>query len=114
MPAEQRGSVFRTPRGWGVRWRENDRSRAQETGFANKSDALRYYRDEVRPRLESGSTLDPRKVSFREHAERYLEAHAVGREAGTITTLRERLKRANAAFGDLSLAELEHRAVEIA
>jgi len=53
-------------------------------------------------------------MTFAELVDAYLTAHAVGREASTITTLRERLKRAVNAFGELDLRDLERRAVEIA
>ena len=53
-------------------------------------------------------------ITFREHVDRYLAAHAVGRDQFTIRTLRHRLGYATAVFGDLSLEEMERRVPEIA
>ena len=55
-----------------------------------------------------------RTISFAEHVDRYLDAHAVGRDPFTIRTLRHRLGYATAVFGDLTLEELERRVPEIA
>jgi len=42
-------------------------------------------------------------LTLTEHMGRYLEAHAVGREASTIATLRHRLSYAEETFGELQL-----------
>ena len=53
-------------------------------------------------------------VNLSEHVDRYLAAHAVGRDASTIKTLRHRLGYATGTFGDVTLEELERRVPEIA
>ncbi len=93
MPAEQRGSAFRTPRGWGVRWVENGR-RPQKTGFASKSAALRYYRDDVAPRLGRTTTINP-SITLATFVDLYLDAHALNVEASSLAVLRDRLRRAH-------------------
>ena len=55
-----------------------------------------------------------RTITFRAHVDRYLAAHAVGRDPFTIRTLKHRLGYATAVFGDLSLEEFERRVPEIA
>lgn len=112
MPAEQRGSPFRTPRGWGVRWKENGR-RPQESGFASKSDALRYFRETVAPRLGRASTIDP-GITLAAFVDLYLETHALNVEASSLAVLRDRLRRATGTFGDVTLREFESQAPRIA
>lgn len=119
MPADQRGEVWRTKtRGWAVRWRVPGAGRQRESrsGFESKTAALRYFRDEVRPTLgtTSSGVLDARSLTLAGLADRYLQAHSVRVEPSTIRTLRERLARALAAFGDVPLAELERAAPSIA
>jgi len=52
-------------------------------------------------------------VSLCDFVDRYLAVHGAGREASTITTLRERMRRPLDAFGSLPLRELECRVPEI-
>ena len=42
MPRPTSGSVFRTRSGYGIRWPEDGR-RPQQTGFANKTEARRWF-----------------------------------------------------------------------
>ena len=53
-------------------------------------------------------------LSLTELTEQYLEAHVQVRDARTIRTLRQRMKRPLDAFGGLELRDLEKRAREIA
>jgi integrase len=108
MPAEQRGYVYETKTGYGIRWRDAAGTQHRRSGFETKRDARKWLRDH----LDAGLRID--RLTFAELAERYLEAHAVGREASTLYTLRERLRRPVAIFGDLDLQDLERRASEIA
>ncbi len=103
MPAEQRGSAYRTAKGWGIRWYELDGRRACRAGFATKTEARHYFEEQVRPRLW-GRAPD---MTLAELVDAYLDAHSVGREPRTIRTLRERLKYATDRFGDVKLTELE-------
>lgn len=110
MPAEQHGMPYRTAAGWGIRWYEIDGIRVRRAGFATKSEARRYYEEQIRPRLQGGSP----DITLSELVESYLDAHAVGREARTIRTLRERLKYATDSFGDVKLTALERNPRQIA
>lgn len=103
MPAEQRGMPYRTAAGWGIRWYEPDGRRVRQAGFSTKSEARRYFEEQVRPRLIGGAP----DMTLAELVDAYLDAHAVGREPRTIRTLRERLKYATDRFGDVKLTELE-------
>jgi integrase len=108
MPAEQRGSAYRTRTGWGVRWREHG-TRRFRSGFRSKSQAFAYYRDEVAPRLGIGVAPD---LTLADLVERFLAAHEG--DPRTIRTLRERLKRPLDAFGDRRLSDLERSVADIA
>ena len=57
MPAEQRGSAYRTRTGWGVRWYEENGRRRFRSGFGSKTAAIAYFRQEVAPPA-LGSGLD--------------------------------------------------------
>lgn len=110
MPAEQRGSTYRTKTGWGLRWYENGRRRFR-SGFGSKTAALAHFRDEVAPRLGLGTRPD---LTLTEFVERFLAAHAAEVDPRTIRTLRERLARPLAEFGDRSLDDLARSVPDIA
>ena len=66
MPAEARGSVFKTRTGYGIRWPE-DGKRPQKTGFATKTEARHWFAETsrrgsapARPRPRSPSTRSAR------------------------------------------------------
>ncbi len=111
MPAEQRGSAYRTRGGWGVRWYERGRRRFR-SGFTSKTAALACFRDEIAPRLGL-STASP-DLTFAEFAERFLAAHAAEVDPRTIRSLRERLARPLAEFGDRRLDDLARSVADVA
>ena len=113
MPAEQRGEIYRTKTGFGIRWRDETGRRRRRSGFSSRSAARRWFDEVERPRLQ-GDQPKPEDLTLAEFAERYLRAHAVGREESTIDTLGRRLAHALQAFGDRRLSELERMAAEIA
>ena len=50
MPAEQRGSIYRTSKGYGLRWYDENWARRRKAGFSPRSDARRWCEDVERPR----------------------------------------------------------------
>jgi integrase len=112
VPAELKGSVYATRKGYGIRWLENGRRR-YEAGFETKRDARRWFDDEIRPRLH-GRRRESSSSSLSEFVETWLRAHAADVEPGTITTLRYRLAHALDTFGAVPLADLQRQALEIA
>jgi site-specific recombinase XerD len=114
MPAEQRGEPYRLAKGrWGLRYRDRDgvRQRTREK-FPSKSAAYRHYREVVEPTLRGEAPR--RELTLAELVDLYLERHAATVRPRTITTLRERLAHALAAFGDVPLADLERMSGEVA
>src|SRR4051794_27334654 len=83
------------------------------SGFTSRSEALAYYRDEIRPRLNRASSIDP-GISFADYCDQYLAAHSLNIEASTLDELRGRLRRATTTFGQVTLRDMENRAPEIA
>lgn len=113
MPAAQRGQIYRTSTGYGIRWYDETGKRRRRSGFKSRSEARQWYEDVERRRMR-GDIARPAQMTFAELVERYLKTHAVGREASTMTTLRERLSHSVSVFGELKLSELERMTVEIA
>ena len=113
MPAEQRGSVYKTSKGFGLRWYDETGSRRRQAGFPSRSAARAWFRDVELPRMRGQAVTAP-PTTLTEHVERYLDAHAVGRDRKTIDVLRFRLAYATRVFGDLRLDELERRVAEVA
>jgi integrase len=113
MPAEARGSIYKTSRGYGLRWYDETGTRRRRAGFGSRSEARAWFRDIERKRMR-GEPIAPDPVTLSEHVDRYLDAHAVGRDPKTIDVLRFRLAYATRVFGDLRLDELERRVAELA
>ena len=88
MPAEARGSVFQTPTGCGIRWPENGK-RPQKTGFRTKTDARRWFAENVAPRLGRGGPSN--EITFDAFCEIFLERHGATIAASTKETLAGRL-----------------------
>src|SRR5215216_634866 len=114
MPAIQRGQAYRLgPNRWGLRYYDAAGGRRRKSPFPSKSAALAYYRDVVEPELRGEPAPMP-ELTLAELVDLYLERHAASVRERTITTLRERLRHAVAAFGDVPLRELERMSGEIA
>lgn len=114
MPATQRGQAYKLSSGkWGLRYYDGDGVRRRKTPFPSKSAALKHYRDVIEPRLRGEPAPLP-ELTLAELVELYLERHAAGVRPRTIATLRDRLRHAIAAFGDVPLRDLERMTNEIA
>jgi integrase len=114
MPATQRGHARRLPSGlWQLRYYDADGQRHNGGTFPTKTAALHHYRDQVAPRLNGPSPT--RDLTLSEFvADVYLPRHSMIRRPNTIRALRERLARPNAAYGDVSLRDLERMADDLA
>ena len=113
MPADQRGSVYKTNKGFGLRWYDETGARRRQAGFASRSAARAWFRDVELPRMR-GDVVQRPPITLAAHVDRYLEVHAATRDPNTIRSLRERLRRPLAAFGDVQLRDLERMAGDIA
>jgi integrase len=109
-----RGSTYKTAKsGIGIRWYGRDGRRHFKSGFRTQTEARSWWEETIRPELEDRKVAAP-EITFEELCDRYLRAHAAAVQPRTLRTLRERLVRPIAAFGDVPVRELEHRVAEIA
>ena len=113
MPAEQRGQVYSTAKGFGIRWYDETGARRRQAGFSSRSEARAWYRDVESKRMRGEAVQRP-AVTLREHVDRYLEVHAATRDPNTIRVLRERLRRPVSKYGDQQLREFERMSRELA
>jgi integrase len=103
MPAEQRGQVYKTGRGYGIRWYDEAGVRRRRAGFGSRSEARDWFENIERKRMRGGT---PAPLTLREFSDRYLERYEAVRSAVTVQTLKWRLARPLAEFGDVKLSEL--------
>jgi integrase len=111
MPADPRGAVVKTRDGYAVRWRESGR-RPQQSGFATKTEARRWFADNVAPRLRRGAP--DASISFDAFCDLFLDRHGATVSQRTKETLAERLAPARVVFGAWTLRELEGAADDVA
>lgn len=91
MPAEARGSLYRTSTGHGIRWRDEHGVLRRQSGFKSRSEARSWFEDVERKRMR-GETPAPSPVTLAELVDEYLAQHVA--EANTIRALTDRLKLA--------------------
>ena len=60
VPADQRGSVYHTSRGYGIQWRDENGVRQRQSGFKCKSEARGWFHDVERKRMRGETTARPR------------------------------------------------------
>lgn len=58
MPAEQRGSVYKTAKGFGIQWRDETGARQRRPGFSSRSEARSWFWDIERKRMR-GELVSP-------------------------------------------------------
>jgi hypothetical protein len=111
MPRRTNGSVYPTTIGYGIRWPE-DGKRPHRAGFRTKTEARRWFAENVAPRLDRGAPSA--EISFDAFCELFIEGHGATVSKRTRDTLAERLAPARTMFGDWTLAELEGAADDLA
>jgi integrase len=112
MSAELRGSVYTVKRGVGIRWLEGGKRRHQSP-FATRTEARRWFADNVAPRLRGPARPDP-GITFDAFCDMFLERHGATVSPSTKATLAERLKPARNVFRSWTLRELEGAAADVA
>jgi integrase len=111
MPAEQRGSVYKTANGFGLRWRDEHGVRRRKAGFKSKSEARSWFENIERRRMR-GESVSPTPLTLAELVDEYLRQHVA--EQNTIRALRDRLKLATEGIPvKPRAAEREHGLGEI-
>jgi integrase len=91
MPAEARGHVYKTARGYGLRWWDEHGVQRRQAGFASRSEAREWFLNVERKRMR-GETPAPSPMTLAELVDEYLAQHVA--ESNTIDTLTARLKLA--------------------
>jgi integrase len=104
--------VFKTRTGdYGIRWPEGGR-RPQKTGFATKTAAREWFRENVAQRLSDGAP-DP-SISYDDFCDLYLDRWGPTVARRTRETVEERLAASRDRFGGWTLRELEAAAGDVA
>ena len=111
MPAETRGSLYRTKTGWAIRWPEPDGRRFQ-SGFRTRTEARQWFNEHVAPRLRRGAPSAD--LTLNAFLDLYLARHGATIAPSTAATLTARLKPARNVFGSWKLSELEHASADVA
>jgi integrase len=108
MPALQKGSISKD--GKSVRYRDEHGTQQRAGGFRNRTEAAKWLRDkcqEVEARRRGDVIDEPKREdppTFDVLCDEYLEQHVA--DPSTIRTLKERLKRPRAKFGDIRIDRL--------
>jgi integrase len=105
MPADQRGSVYSTANGYGIRWYDNG-VRRRRAGFKSRSEARSWFANVERPRMRGETPAATEPLTLVEFAERYLARYETLRAPATARSLRWRLVRPLREFGDVALDEI--------
>ena len=95
MPAEQRGSVYKTARGFGLRWRDEPGARRRQAGFRAALRGPLVVRG-CRAEADARRNHRPLPLTLAELVDEYLDQHVA--EQNTIRALRDRLKLATAGI----------------
>jgi integrase len=114
MPAIQRGQAYRLgPNRWGLRYYDAAGARRRKSPFPSKSAALAHFRDIIEPELRGEPAPMP-ELTLAEFVPLYLERHSASVRTRTIATLRERLRHALTAYGEVPLRDLERMSGDLA
>jgi integrase len=114
MPPTQRGQAYRLgPNKWGLRFYGLDGQRHRKSPFPSKSAALAHYRELIEPQLR-GEPAPMVELTLSAFVPLYLRRHGATVRPRTVATLTERLRHAEATFGEVPLRELERMSGEVA
>ena len=111
MPRRTTGSIYRTANGYGIRWPENSQ-RPHQDGFRTKTDARRWFAENIAPRLDRGHAPSP-DITFDAFCVEYLDRWGADVSARTRETVEEWLAPARDRFGTWKLRELEGAADDV-
>jgi integrase len=111
MAAETRGSVYETRNGYGIRWPENGK-RKFRSGFATRTEARRWFADNVAPWLRTGAPSA--EITFDAFCDVFLDRHGATVAKRSKESLEERLVASRKQFGSWTLAEFEGAAADVA
>jgi integrase len=118
MPPTNRGQFYELADGtWGVLYRLPGGRRRRRSGFPNITAARKWHADNVLPAANhrrSSLVVERDNLTFTELVELYVERHETIRSPRTIATVRERLQRPLAKYGDTPLGDLQTMALELA
>lgn len=105
MPRATTGSTYPEAGGTvGIRWPEAG-GRPQRGGFKNATEARRWFRANVAPRLDRGGPSSA--ILYAAFAELYVARWSPGKATRTVATMNVRLAPSLEQFGAWRLAELE-------
>ena len=79
MPADQRGSVYATKKGYGIQYTDETGQRKRESGFKSRSDARSWFENIERRRMR-GEIIAPSPMTLAELVDEYLDAARRGGE----------------------------------
>jgi hypothetical protein len=114
MPATKGPQIDGTPGKYRLRWYGRDRVRHSKRGFKTKSEAKAYYHDQIEPGLDDRRPARG-DMTLSEFVPVFIERHtATGVRPRTISTIAQRVARAEADFGAIPLRELERMVDELA
>ena len=111
MPRRTQGSIYRTKTGYGIRWPENGQ-RPHRDGFNTRTDARRWFAENVALRLDRGHAPSP-DISFDAFCAEYLDRWGTDVSARTRQTVEEWIGPARERFGTWKLRELEGAADDV-
>jgi integrase len=113
MPPARTGYFYDCADGTkGVQYRDHDGRRRRRSGFRNITLARAWYAENVLANRRR--PVDAAELTLSDLTDRYIARHEKIRQARTVATLRERMRRPLDVYGDVTLAELEGMSDDLA
>ena len=111
MPRPTRGYTYPVKGGVGIRW-QHDGARERNPGpFRNRTEALKWLDEHVKPRLRRGGPSP--EITFDDFCADYLDRWGADVTPRTRATVEGWLAPARRKFGNWTLSELEHAADDL-